>query len=283
MAFCVLEREPSACWSAAATSSERIWSANAQPTAERSEPERSGDSRRQTASRRLPGGRSEAQANIASKNLVYLRGKWRIEQQIRGRTIRSAIAGFWHIMPGRNSPQAALGHDSTHTSRCAGESFIGELREDAALAIASPVSTENALNVPAHLLVRELGNGGRSRMVESAARSCENIADAADARAAYGSRSCAAALRLLRFEPPVVEEVAAQAEFLRELSDGLPAHHQRYSLRFELGRLLFAFFCFHSWSFFSGFRSKNLAHLSHPRSEVEVPMLSRKLQHLQSL
>lgn len=40
-------------------------------------------------------------------------------------------------------------------------------------------------------------------------RSLENCSSVPLCALPYGSRSCAAALRLVRFEPPVVEEVVA--------------------------------------------------------------------------
>ena len=119
----------------------------------------------------LPEGqRRRALANVARKNLIDLRGKRRIEQQIWGWTIGPAIAGFGRVMPGRKGPQAALGHDSADSGRSADVAFIGELRADAPVAITSPMSAENPLNVFAHLQVRELGIGGRRRVVKSAIR-----------------------------------------------------------------------------------------------------------------
>ena len=56
-------------------------------------------------------------------------------------------------------------------------------------------------------------------------------------------------MRLLRFEPPVVEEVAAQAELLGEFGNRLPCRPQFNRLRLKLGCVLFAFFGLHSWSF----------------------------------
>ena len=110
-----------------------------------------------------PSGGGRDEGDVARENLVDLRGKRRIEEEVRGWAIGSAIAGFWDEMFRRNGPQAALGHDSTHPARGAGVALIGEFFDDAPVAVAPPMRAENTLDVRAHLLVRELGNGGLSR------------------------------------------------------------------------------------------------------------------------
>ncbi len=53
--------------------------------------------------------------------------------------------------------------------------------------------------------------------------------------ACHSPRSCAAKLRALRIVPPVVEQVAADAELFGDLSDGLASAQEIDGLCFELG------------------------------------------------
>ena len=128
-----------------------------------------------------PPGSGRDEGYIARKNLVDMRGKRLVEQEIWGRAIGSTIAGFRHAMLWSNGAQTALGHDSTHSGRCAGAAFVGEFCADAAVAIAPPMSAKNTRDVLAHLQIRELGIGERSGVVKAAARHIENGANPARA------------------------------------------------------------------------------------------------------
>ena len=128
-----------------------------------------------------PPGSGRDEGDIARKNLVDMRGKRLVEQEILGWTIGSTIAGFRHVMLWSNGAQSALGHDSTHTGRCASATLVSEFRADAAVAIAPPMSVKNTRDVLAHLPIRELGIGERCSVVKAATRHIENGANPASA------------------------------------------------------------------------------------------------------
>ena len=121
------------------------------------------------------------EGDIARENLVWLRGKRLVNEQILGGTIGPAAAGFGHAVPGRNGAQPSLRHDSTHTAPGADAAFIGEFFDDAPAAIPPPVSAKDALDLFTGLLVRELGIGRLCGVVKAAARHLKNGANAADA------------------------------------------------------------------------------------------------------
>lgn len=102
-------------------------------------------------------------------------------EEIRRRFVGATVAGFGHEVPGLESAQAALGHETADSGWSTRKTVIGEDGAQAAVSIASAVAAKSGLDQIAQGGIGELRLGGSRRVVKAAARQVENRADQTDA------------------------------------------------------------------------------------------------------